>query len=47
MKFVQVALLYELDVRYVSKSVSNDVSVLSAEKIKFVDMYQKSRNKDF
>ena len=46
LKFVQVALLYKLDVIY-SKSISNDVSVPSAEKITLVDMYQESRYKDF
>ena len=46
LKFVQVALLYKLDVIY-SKSISNDVSVPSAEKITLVDMYQESRFKDF
>ena len=46
LKFVQVALLYKLDVIYL-KSISSDVSVASAEKITLVDMYQKSRYKDF
>ena len=44
--FVQFALLYKLDVIY-SKSITNDVSVPSAEKITLVDMYRKSRYKDF
>ena len=46
LKFLQVALLYKLDIIY-SKSISNDVSVPSAEKITLVGMYQKSRYKDF
>ena len=46
LKFVPVALLHKLDVIY-SKSISNDVSVPSAEKITLVDMYQESRYKDF
>ena len=46
LKFVQIALLYKLDVIY-SKSISNDVSVPSAKKITLVDMYQESRYKDF
>ena len=46
LKFVQIPLLYKLDVIY-SKSISNDVSVPSAEKIKLVHMYQKRRYKDF
>ena len=46
LKFVQVALLYKLDAIY-SKSIFNDVSVPSTEKIMFVDMYRKSRYKDF
>ena len=43
---MQIALLYKLDVIYL-KSISNEVSVPSAEKIKLVDIYQKSRYKDF
>ena len=46
LKFAQVALLFKLDVIY-SKSMSNDVSVPSAEKIMLVDMYRESRYKDF
>ena len=46
LKFVQVALLYKLDAIYL-KSIFNDVSVPSTEKIMFVDMYRKSRYKDF
>ena len=46
LKFAQVALLYKLDVMYL-KSISNDVSVPSAEKITLVDRYRKSRYKDF
>lgn len=42
LKFAQqVGLLYKLDVIYL-KSISNDVSNPSAEKIMQVDMYQKS-----
>ena len=47
LKFVQVALLYKLDVIY-SKSISNDVvSVPSTGKITLMDMYRESRYKDF
>ena len=46
LKFTQVPLLYKLDVIYL-KSISNDVSVPSAEKITLVDMYRKSRYIDF
>ena len=46
LKFAQVALLYKLDIIYL-KSISNDVSIPSAEKITLVDMYRKSRYKDF
>ena len=46
LKFTQIALLYKLDVKYL-KSVSNEVSVPSTEKIALVYMYQKSRYKDF
>ena len=46
LKFVQIALLYKLDVIY-PKSISNDVSIPSAEKITLVDMYPESRYKDF
>ena len=46
LKFTQVPLLYKLDVIYL-KSISNDVSVPSAEKITLVDVYRKSRYKDF
>ena len=37
---------YKLDVIY-SKSISNDVSVLSAEKITLLDMCRKTRYMDF
>ena len=46
LKFVQIALLYKLDVIYL-KSISNEVSVPSSEKITLVDMYQKSRYRIF
>ena len=46
LKFVQIAFLYKLDVIYL-KSISNKVSVPSAEKITLLDMYQKGRHKDF
>ena len=46
LKFVQIALLYKLDITYL-KCISNEVRVPSAEKITLVDMYQKSRYKDF
>ena len=46
LKFVQIALLYKLDVIY-SKSISSDVSVPAAEKITLVDMYRESKYKDF
>ena len=46
LKFTQVALLYKLGVIYL-KSISSDASVPSAEKITLVDMYRKSRYKDF
>ena len=46
LKFVQVALLYKLDVKC-WKSKSSEVSDPSVEKIKLVDMLQKSRYKDF
>ena len=39
-KFVQVVLLYKLDVTYL-KYISYEVSVPSADKIMLVDMYQK------
>ena len=40
LKFAQVAFLYKLDVVYL-KSIFNDVSIPSAEKITLVDMYRK------
>ena len=40
MKFVQVVLLYKLDVIY-SKAISNEVSDPYAEKIMLADVYQK------
>ena len=46
LKFVQTALLYKLDVIYL-KSIYNEVSVPSDEKITLVYMYQKSSYKDF
>ena len=46
LKFVQIAFLYKLEVIYL-KSISNKVSVPSAEKITLLDMYQKGRYKDF
>ena len=45
LKLAQVALLYKLDVIY-SKSISNDLSVPSAEKITLVGIYRESRCKD-
>ena len=46
LRFVQVALLCKLDVIY-SKSIINDISVASADKIALVDMYRKIRYKHF
>ena len=46
LKFAQVALLYKLDVIY-SNYIFSDICVPSAEKITLVDMYRKSRYKDF
>ena len=40
LKFVQVVLLYKLDVIY-SKAISNEVSDPYAEKIMLADVYQK------
>ena len=39
---LQVALIYELDVKYL-KSISNEESDPSTEKIKLEDIHQKSR----
>ena len=46
LKFVQIALLYKLDVVYLI-SISIKVSVPSAEKMTLVDVYQKSRYNTF
>ena len=46
LKFVEVTLLYKLDFVYL-KSMSNEVSDPPAEKITLVDMYKKSKYKDF
>ena len=45
-KICTIALLYKVDVIYLN-SISNEVSVPSAKKITLVNMYQKSRYKDF